>query len=230
MRGVILAAGEGRRLGPLTADIPKPMLPIAGRPILEHNVRLLAQHGVREIAINTHHAGGTIVKHFGDGERFGVTIRYSHEKTLLGTSGALRALRDFLSERFVVLYGDNLTTCDIGALADFHASKNADVSIAVVQRENPAASGIIAAGPDDRITRFLEKPKGGEVFSTWINTGIMICEPEILDDIPQGVSDFGKDVLPALIEKGKRLFAYRMNDRFAWIDSPEDYERTKASW
>ena len=206
------------------------MLTVAGRPILEHNVRLLAKHGISEIAINTHHAGAAIVDYFGNGERFGVTIRYSHEKALLGTAGALNALRDFLTSRFVVLYGDNLTTCDIGALEEFHASKNASVSIAVVRRENPAASGIIALGAGDRITRFLEKPKNGEIFSTWINTGIMICEPEILDDIPKGVSDFGKDVLPALIEKGKRLFAYRMNERFAWIDSPGDYERTKASW
>ena len=230
MRGVILAAGEGRRLRPLTADVPKPMLTVAGRPILEHNVRLLAKHGISEIAINTHHAGAAIVDYFGNGERFGVTIRYSHEKILLGTSGALQALRDFLTERFVVLYGDNLTTCDIGALAELHASKNADVSIAVVRRENPAASGIIALGAGDRITRFLEKPKNGEIFSTWINTGIMICEPEILDDIPKGVSDFGKDVLPALIEKGKRLFAYRMNEVSPGSIHPEDYERTKASW
>lgn len=206
------------------------MLRVAGRPILEHNVRLLAKHGISEIAINTHHAGTSIVDYFGNGERLGVTIRYSHEKALLGTAGALNALRDFLTSRFVILYGDNLTTCDISALEEFHASKSAVVSIAMVQRENPAASGIIATAPDGRITRFLEKPESGEIFSNWINTGIMICEPEILGDVPAGVSDFGKDMLPALIGKGKRLFGYRMNERFAVIDSPGDYEQTKALW
>src|SRR5581483_7303519 len=107
MRAVILAAGEGQRLHPLTKDVPKPMLTLAGRPILEHNVRMLARYGITDIAINTHHCPGSIVEHFGDGSSLGVKITYAPEKTLLGTAGALIPLRECLSSTFVVLYGDN---------------------------------------------------------------------------------------------------------------------------
>ncbi len=231
MRAVILAAGEGQRLRPLTKDDPKPMLVVAGKPILEHNVRLLARHGITEIAINTHHCAGSITEHFGDGSALGVKITYSHESRALGTAGALLPLRDFLSSTFLVLYGDNLTTCNISALAEFHASKQGLATLAVFQRENPSAGGIVSIEDDDRIARFVEKPQSNEIFSPWVNAGIMVCEPRFVDAIPAGESDFGKDVLPALIRDRQPLFAYRMDEiseRLWWIDSPEDYERTKS--
>jgi NDP-sugar pyrophosphorylase family protein len=236
MQAVILAAGEGQRLRPLTENLPKPMLSIAGKPILEHNVELLARHGVDRIFINTHHCAESIVGHFGDGAAFGVHIEYSREDPILGTSGALLPLRGRLSSTFLVLYGDNLTTCDLGALAAFHHSKDAVASIAVYERENATAGGIVSIGEDDRILRFLEKPRSDQVFSSWVNAGIVVCEPEIFDAIPPGFSDFGKDVFPAMIADNKALFTYRLNgrnERLWWIDSPEDYERTKAelqSW
>ena len=155
---------------------------------------------------------------------------------MLGTSGALVPLRDRLSSAFLVLYGDNLTTCDLGALVAFHRSKRGVASIAVFKRENATAGGIVSFGDDGRILRFLEKPKREEIFSSWVNAGIVVCEPEIFDAIPRGFSDFGKDVFPALIADGEALFAYRMDadhERLWWIDSPEDYERTKTelqSW
>jgi NDP-sugar pyrophosphorylase family protein len=236
MQAVILAAGEGRRLRPLTERLPKPMLNVGGRPILEHNVRLLARHGVDEIFINTHHAADSITDYFGNGSSFGVSIKYSNEEAILGTSGALWPLQEHLSSAFFVLYGDNLTTCDLSALAAFHRLKDGIATIAVYRRENVTAGGIVSMDDDDRILHFAEKPKRDEIFSSWVNAGIMVCEPEIFEAIPAGTSDFGKDVIPALLEDHKPLFAYRMNELTEglwWIDSPEDYARTKselASW
>ena len=236
MQAVILAAGEGRRLRPLTERMPKPMLSIAGKPILEHNVRLLVRHGIREIFINTHHCPGAISAHFGDGSAFGASIEYSQEESVLGTAGALLPLRGRLSSTFLVFYGDNLTTCDLGAMVAFHRLKRSTLTIAVYCRENATAGGIVSMKEDGRITRFLEKPARDELFSSWVNAGIMVCEPVIFESIPPGISDFGRDVIPAMIAQGKELFAYRMNEKrekLWWVDSPEDYERTKAelrSW
>lgn len=236
MQAVILAAGEGQRLRPLTERLPKPMLSVAGRPILEHSIRLLARHGIHEIFINTHHRPESITGYFGNGSSFGVSIKYSDERTLLGTSGALMPLRRYLTSTFLVLYGDTLTTCDLSALSARHRLKDGLAMIAVYRRENATAAGIVSIADDDRILRFVEKPKPEGVFSTWANAGIMMCEPEIFGAIPSGASDFGKDVIPAILEDRKSLFAYRMNEtreRLWWIDSPEDYARTQSelrSW
>src|ERR1700676_2990811 len=116
MRAFVLAAGEGRRLRPLTERVPKPMIEIRGRPILEHNVRLLVRHGFDDITINTHYLPDVVTAHFGDGRKFGARISYSHEDELLGTAGALNAVRARFDETFAVLYGDNLTTCDLSRL------------------------------------------------------------------------------------------------------------------
>lgn len=212
------------------------MLSIAGKPILEHNVRLLARFGIDRIFINTHHCSEAIIAHFGDGSSFGVSIEYSHEKPVLGTAGALLPLRDRLISTFLVLYGDNLTTCDLGAMIAFHRVKGGIVTIAVYRRENATAGGIVSLQEDNRIVRFQEKPRRGEVFSSWVNAGIMVCEPALLNSIPPGVSDFGRDVIPAMIAQGKALYAYCMDEKrekLWWVDSPEDYQRTKAelrSW
>src|SRR5581483_5085395 len=139
MHAVILAAGEGQRLRPLTDMAPKPMLPVAGIPLLEHNVRLLAKYGITDLFINTHYRAQSIKDYFADGSAFGVTIAYSHEERLLGTSGALLPLRSFLTQTFLVLYGDNLTSCNLRALIDAHREKRAAVTLALFQRENPTA-------------------------------------------------------------------------------------------
>jgi len=207
------------------------MLPVAGKPVLEHNVRLLERYGVREIAINTHHGGDAIVRHFGAGSAFGVKITYSNEEVLRGTAGALLPLRSFLSSPFIVLYGDSLTTCDIGALMAFHRAKSGIATLAVYHRENATAGGIVSMTSDRRIDRFVEKPREDQVFSQWVNAGIMVCEPAILDAIPAAPSDFGRDILPNLIRSDRKVYGYQMTEpkeRMWWIDSPEDYARTNA--
>jgi len=175
MRAVILAAGEGRRLRPLTEHTPKPMLAVAGKPLLEHNVGLLARYGIRDIVINTHYRAQSIEEYFGDGRAFGVQIAYSRERELLGTAGALTPLRRELSSTFLVLYGDNLTSCNLRALVEFHRSKGAVVTLAVFRREDATDVGIVSMGENDRVERFLEKPAPDQVFSSWVNAGIMFC-------------------------------------------------------
>lgn len=236
MLAVILAAGEGRRLRPLTENVPKPMLRVAGRPILEHNVRLAVRYGIREIVINTHHCGEAISGYFRSGADFGARIEYSPEDPILGTAGALVPLRNRLSSTFLVVYGDNLTTCNLDALLRFHGTKGGSATIAVYERENATAGGIVSMAPDGRVLRFQEKPARHEIFSSWVNAGIVVCEPDVFEEIPQGFSDFGKDVFPSMLAKHKKLFGYRMDsthERIWWVDSPEDYERTKSelqSW
>ncbi len=226
MKAMILAAGEGTRLRPLTERMPKPMLRIGGRPILEHNIRLLAKHGIRELVINLHHCPDVVTSYFGDGHPWGVRITYSYEPVLLGTAGAVKNVADFFDSTFLVVYGDNLTTCDIGQLCSFHRQKSGLGTVGVFRRDNPTSSGIVALDEQDRITRFLEKPKPHEVFSHWVNAGLLVWETEVLDYIPANApSDFGRDVLPALIAGGRPLYGYRMSEGLWWIDTLEDYER-----
>lgn len=231
MKAMLLAAGEGRRLGSMTLDRPKPMLEIAGRPILEHNLRFLSRHGIRELIVNLHHCPEAIAQYFGDGSAWGVQISYSYEPALLGTAGAVANVSQHFNQTFIVLYGDNLTNCDLGRLIDFHKRKNATATVALFNREDATASGIAEIDAGDRILRFLEKPRAEEVFSRWVNAGILVMEPAVLDFIPKGrASDFGREVLPALLAAGKPVYGYRMTEELWWVDSPEDLERTSRSF
>lgn len=223
-----LAAGEGTRLRPLTERMPKPMLPIAGRPILEHNIRLLVRHGIRELVINLHHCPEKVVSYFGDGRSLGVAITYSYEPVLLGTAGAVKKAGSFFDGTFLVVYGDNLTNCDIGRLSAFHQEKGGIGTVALFRRDDPLVSGIAGLDENDRITDFLEKPQLHEVFSHWVSAGLLILEQEVLDYVPaEYPSDFGRDVLPALLRAGQALYGYRMSEGLWWIDTLEDYRRVE---
>jgi len=224
MKAMILAAGEGARLRPLTERMPKPMIPIAGRPILEHNIRLLAKHGIRELVINLHHCPEAITGYFGDGKAWGVSITYSYEPVLLGSAGAVKKVGHLFNGMFLVVYGDNLTTCNLQKLCAFHQEKGSAGTIALFHRDDPASSGIVELGEDAHIIRFLEKPTPDQMFSHWVNAGLLVFEPEVLEYIPADVpSDFGRDILPALIAASRRLYGYRMTEDLQWIDTLEDY-------
>jgi NDP-sugar pyrophosphorylase family protein len=203
------------------------MLSIAGKPILEHNVRLLVRYGIREIVINLHHQPEVIEQHFADGSAFGARITYSREKVLLGTGGALDALRGSLSEDYFVIYGDNLSTCRLDRLRAVHREQNAALTMAVFQREDVLTSGIVGFAEDGRINRFLEKPGPSAIFSNWVNAGILVCGSRLLDLVPRGAkSDLSQDILPKMLERGDALYAYKMREHLWWIDSIEDYKRT----
>ena len=229
MKAIILAAGEGQRLRPLTERIPKPMMPIAGRPILEYNIRLLARHGIRELVINLHHRPETVAGYFADGRAWDVSITYSYEPVLLGTAGAVKKVEGFFDGTFLVVYGDNLTMCDLGRFYTFHCEKGGLGTIALFHRDDPTASGIVGLDEDDRITRFLEKPRPHEVFSYWVNAGLLVLEPAVLKAIlPGQLSDFGRDVLPTLIASGYPFYGYRMTEGVWSIDTPDQYQHLRS--
>jgi NDP-sugar pyrophosphorylase family protein len=232
LKALVLAAGQGSRLRPLTLDRPKPMIEIAGAPILEHNVRRLVSHGFTQIVINLHYLPDTIEDYFGNGSRFGATISYSFEDELLGTAGALKKVEDrFQDDDFLVIYGDNLTTCDFSDLMRTHRAKQAILTMALHRREDPRSSGIVGLDNEGRITRFLEKPSVEQVFSQWVNAGALALSPAILDVIPAGrFSDFGRDILDGLVRGGYPIYGYQMDGRIWWIDSLEDYQATRAAF
>lgn len=224
---MILAAGEGSRLHPLTTDRPKPMIPIAGAPILEHNVRRLVQHGFDEIVINLHHHGEIIERHLGDGTRLGARISYSREERLLGTAGGVKRAIRLLGDEFLVVYGDNLSLCDFTTLFERHRAQGAWMTMALYHREDPTASGIVEVDESWRIRRFLEKPQPHEIFSNWVNAGVLALRARALEVVPENQpSDFGRDVVGQLVANGKPIFGYPTGTGLWWIDTVADYERT----
>ncbi|MGI8710895.1 MAG: sugar phosphate nucleotidyltransferase [Acidimicrobiales bacterium] len=207
MKAVIMAGGEGTRLRPLTSNCPKPMLPLANRPMMEHIVTLLKQHGIDEIVVTVAFLANQIRTYFGDGSEFGVRMVYATEDQPLGTAGSVRNAMDELDERFLVISGDVLTDIDLGKILAFHEEKGALATIGLVAVENPLEFGIVITRDDGSIERFLEKPSWGEVFSDTINTGIFVLEPEVFDFIAEGRPvDFSSEVFPALLEADKPLY------------------------
>ena len=200
---MILAAGEGTRLRPLTLTLPKPMVPIANIPLLERTLRLVAAQGIHEVAVNLYHRPEAIRAYLGDGKALGVQIHYSLEERLMGTSGGVKQMERFLDETFLVLYGDNLWHADFSSLIAFHREKKALATIATFEAVNPSACGLVITDDGGRVTRFQEKPPPAEVFTNTANAGVYILEPEILRHIPPDtLSDFGKDIFPALVDLG----------------------------
>lgn len=209
MKAVILAGGEGTRLRPLTSNQPKPMLPMANRPMMEHIVRLLAEHGFDDIVVTVAFLANQIRTYFGDGSEFGVRMRYAMEDSPLGTAGSVRNAAAELDETFLVISGDVLTDIDLTAFLKSHHASGAFGSIALKRVEDPLEFGIVITRDDGSIDRFLEKPTWGQVFSDTINTGIYVLEPDVFDFIPEDqVVDFSSDVFPAVLKRGKPLYGY----------------------
>jgi NDP-sugar pyrophosphorylase family protein len=233
-RAVLLAAGQGTRLRPLTDDRPKPMIEIGGRPLIEHTILQLVDYGVREIVINLHHRPDVVREYFGDGRRHGLRIDYSFEPQLLGTAGAVkRAAVSFGDRPFFVIYGDNLTTCDFGRLARAHDASGGIATVALFWKEDVTPHSAVAFDAGGRITRFVEKPKAEDAPSHWISAGMNIMEATVLDCIPgDRASDFGFDVFPRLLREGHRIQGYKMGPREGlwWIDTPEHYARVSELW
>lgn len=226
MKAMVLAAGRGERLRPLTDTLPKPMVPIAGRPLLDYTVEWLAKHRFTELAVNLHHCPDVIRGHFGDGAGHGVQIHYYYEPELMGTAGALLPWREFFARgTFLVMYGDNLTNFDLGVLLELHRSKQAVATMAVHYRDDVTKSGMAVMEDDGRLLAYREKPRPEEVTSQWVGAGIILLEPSVFEYIPTaGPSDFGRDVFPALLGAGERFYAHRMSEKLRWADSWEDYQ------
>jgi mannose-1-phosphate guanylyltransferase / phosphomannomutase len=209
MKAVIMAGGEGTRLRPQTSNLPKPMLPLVGRPMMEHIVSLLRRHGITDIVVTVAFLPNAIRSYFGDGSELGVSMVYATEETPLGTAGSVRNAREQLTERFLVISGDVLTDIDLTSVIAFHEKNEALATIALCSVDNPLEFGIVITREDGTIERFLEKPGWGQVFSDTINTGIYVLEPEIFERIPAGRSvDFSGEVFPAVLEAGDPLYGY----------------------
>ena len=233
MKAIILCAGKGERLKPLTDTIPKPLVPIAGRHLLEYNLLLLKHHNIKEICINTSYLADKI-KDYINNKNLGLKINYSFELELLGTSGALNNFREILTEPFVVIYGDNLTDIDLTKMIAHHNNTKALVTIALRKKPKEYKTGsLIIADNNLKITKFIEKPSEEEInkFSgdyKLINSGIYICEPEILDFIPPGVSDFAYNIFPKILNTGKNMQGFMMDEyHFREVGKMEKYQLAK---
>jgi len=228
MKAMILAAGEGTRLRPLTLNTPKVMLPLAGKPLLQYILNLLRFHSITEVTINLHHLPKVVMNWLGNRGKFGICVIYSVEDTILGTAGALTKLRDFFDDTFVVIYGDMLTNLDISSLVEFHQAKGALATVALFEVEDPSGYGIVELDNENRIRHFIEKPAPGVTSSNLANAGIYMLQPEMIDYIPSDTFyDFGYDLFPALLSQGARLFSYVTTDSILDTRNLENYRRTE---
>jgi len=224
MRAVVMAGGEGTRLRPLTTRRPKPMVPIANRPLLEHTIDVLKQSGVHEIVATLQYIPDVIENHFQDGSQFGVRINYLREEKPLGTAGGVKRAEEFLDETFIVFSGDVLSDIDLSRAIRFHQRKGAIATILLTRVPNPIEYGVVITNEEGKIKQFLEKPGWGEVFSDTINTGIYVLEPEVLRHVPsQTEFDFSKNLFPKLLERGEPLFGYIGDGYWCDIGNPIQY-------
>lgn len=225
MKGMILAAGEGRRLRPLTNHLPKPMLPVAGRPLLEHTIIYLRDNGITDLAINLHHLSEVVIDRFDDGSDWGVSLLYSVEERLLGSAGGVKRLQTFFDETFLVYYGDLFTQADLRPMIDFHRRTKAPATMGLYRVPDPWNRGIVELNEEQTIVRFVEKPARDQVFSDLANAGIYVLEPEVLDWIPaEQTYDFGHDVFPDMLAKGVEIAGYVIEDSLIDIGLPEKYQ------
>ena len=206
-----MAGGFGTRLRPLTINLPKPMVPLVNKPIMEHIVNLLKEHGFNNLTSLLFFHPEAITSYFGDGSAFGVTMKYTRAEADYGTAGSVRNATEQheIKERILIISGDILTDFDLSAALKFHAEKKAKATIVLTRVKNPLQFGVVITEEDGRIARFLEKPSWGEVFSDTINTGIYILEPEAFERIPyRREFDFSKDLFPLLLEEHSGLYGY----------------------
>lgn len=209
MKAIIMAGGEGSRLRPLTCDLPKPMAPVMNKPMMEHIINLLKQHGITEIGVTLMYLPQKIKDYFGDGSSLGVNLHYFIEDTPLGTAGSVKNAGDFLDDTFVVISGDASTNMDLTKAINFHKEKKSLATLVLYKVDVPLEYGVVVTNEDGLITRFLEKPSWGEVFSDTANTGTYILEPEVFDYFKKGDKfDFSMDLFPLLLKDKKPMYGY----------------------
>ncbi len=226
-KALLLAAGLGSRIRTVAGDLPKPLMPFAGAPVLAHNLRWLARGGVRRVWINLHYGADRIRAAIGDGEAYGLVIHYVYEPELLGTAGALANIADAVTEPMLVVYGDSLVRCDLEVLEDAHRSAGAEATVALFDRDRHPHTGIaggrVLLDKAGRVTAFVE---GAGSASGLVNAGVYAIEPSILDLIPHGrLVDFGRDVFPAMLDQGRALRGWVMGDAAycLGLDTPESH-------
>jgi|HubBroStandDraft_4_1064222.scaffolds.fasta_scaffold00018_57 mannose-1-phosphate guanylyltransferase/phosphomannomutase len=225
MKAVVMAGGEGSRLRPLTSSRPKPLVPVANKPVMHHIVDLLRRHGIVDVVATLHYLADEIENYFGDGSQLGVSMGYVVEDTPMGTAGAVKLAQQQLGgERFIVVSGDALTDIDVSELIAAHERSGAVATIALQRVANPLEFGVVVTEGDGRITRFLEKPSWGEIFSDTINTGIYVLEPELFEYMETGKNyDFSKDIFPLLLRDGRKVHGHVASGYWSDIGNLQQY-------
>lgn len=218
MKAMVLAAGKGTRLSPLTDEIPKPMAPVAGKPMIGHIFELLQGAGVEEVHVNVYHLAQSILGCYGSETRMnGMTVNVTCEDRLMGTAGGVKRISDRFEETFIVIMGDALTDVDLREVVAFHKERSALATLALMPVENTSQYGVVELDSENNIRAFQEKPDPSEAISTLANTGIYVLEPEALEYIPKDTFfDFANDVFPALLQAGEKFVGYENN--FYWSD------------
>ncbi|NLT12907.1 MAG: NTP transferase domain-containing protein [Clostridiales bacterium] len=227
MKAIIMAGGEGKRLRPLSADKPKPMVELLDRPALEHILELLVKNGVAEACLTLKYLPQIITDYFGNGEKFGVRLDSRIETEALGTAGGVLNCADFIgNDDFLVISGDCVCDFDLRALIEFHRRNRADVTLALYSHEEPCEYGLVVTDGVGRIVRFIEKPAWDRVLTDRINTGIYVISPHILGEIPKGTAyDFGRDLFPKLLREGRRMYGFNAEGYWCDIGSTGAYHQ-----
>lgn len=226
MIAAIVAGGKGTRLKDISGEIPKPMVPVGGKPVLQHQVELLARWGAREVHILTGYLGHVIEQHFGDGSRFGVSIRYHREAKPLGTAGCVAALAGLLGEPFVLLYGDIVLHMNLVDFMAFHRDKGGAATLAVHPNDHPHDSDLVVMDEGRRITGFIPKDQKPRWYANCVSAAVYVLSPAVFPYIPEGrPSDFVKDVFPAMLAAGEPLYGYRTSEYIKDMGTAERFEK-----
>src|SRR5690242_10134883 len=229
MKAVVMAGGEGSRLRPLTIRRPKPMVPIAGKPVMEHILNLLKRHGITEVVVTVQYLASSIEDYFGSGSQFGMRITYSREDVPLGTAGSVKNAEEQLTEPFLVISGDALTDYNLTDLIQYHNEKKALATLTLAHVHNPLEYGVIITNEDGHISQFLEKPSWGEVFSDTINTGIYVLDPQIFSYFEKNKPfDFSQELFPMMLKKGDPIYGYVANGYWCDVGNLPEYMRANA--
>lgn len=230
MKAVIMAGGMGTRLKSISGELPKPMVPLLGRPMMEHTVLLLRAQGFTDICATVRYRAGDIMGYFGDGSRFGVNMQYRVEQEPLGTAGGVKNCRDFYGDDdFLVISGDAACDFDLRRLMEEHRKREAAATIALYRSADPLRYGLAVTDSEGRIHSFIEKPDWSRVVTDMINTGIYVLSPRAMDAVPDGRSfDFGHELFPLLLQRGERLVGMPMDGYWCDVGTPAAYYRCCA--
>jgi mannose-1-phosphate guanylyltransferase/phosphomannomutase len=226
MKAVIIAGGLGTRLRPLTYNLPKPIVPLANRPFVVHQIEHLIKHGVDEIILNLHYLSSEIKKVLDDGKAWGIKIHYSLEESPLGTAGAVKNAEKYFDKGPMIIFnGDILTDINITKVVNYHREKQALVTLTLTEVDDPTPFGLVLTDKEGRVTKFIEKPAWEMVTARTINAGIYVVNPEIFNEVPRDKEySFERQLYPSLLERGAPIFGY-LSDAY-WIDigNPQKYK------
>lgn len=224
MRAIMMAAGKGTRLLPLTATRPKPMMPLLNQPIMDSMLSLVKSAGIDDVTILVDYLSEQIVSHVGDGSKFGLKVDYTADNIRRGTAGAVRNAAEGEKEPFLVVSADVLTTIDLRKMIDAHSNSNAHVTMMLASVSDTSQYGVAMLDERGRITRFHEKPRREDAFSNLVNAGIYVCSPDILPSIPDDTEfDFSRQLFPLMLKSGQQIGGYRFSGYWNDVGMPSTY-------